>query len=114
MPKLSTADIAIMEQEPWWPAELRRPAPEPEPPAKVVEIAPVQPASREPDPVALALRLLREIAEEPFISGRFRMQARRHFRQLEKLRARAAAEGLAAPEDGEPDEDEGESDWAAA
>jgi hypothetical protein len=48
-----------------------------------------------PDPVDLALTLLRGIAEEPFISGRFRAQARRYFRDLEKARARAMAGALA-------------------
>jgi hypothetical protein len=46
-----------------------RPAPEPAPVARDDD-------EKLPDPVELALNLLRGIADEPFISGRFRARAR--------------------------------------
>jgi hypothetical protein len=116
MPKPTAFQLAAFEGQPWWPAEFRRPAPAPEPPPEppvVVELAPPPPRRAEPDAVALATRLLRQLAENPYVTSSVRVMARRHFKQLEKLRAKVAAEGLEWPDDGELEDDEDEGDWAA-
>jgi hypothetical protein len=45
----------------------------------------------EPDPIELALRLLSQIAEDPYLRGSHRVQARRYLRRLEAQAAGTAA-----------------------
>ena len=53
-----------------------------------------EPASDTEEPITLALSLLRDIAESPFVSGRHRVRARTYFRKLKRAAAAPAVDEL--------------------
>ena len=65
-------------------AEASSPWPEPMPEA----------ASDTEEPITLALSLLHDIAESPFVSGRHRVRARSYFRKLKRAAAAPAVDEL--------------------
>ena len=65
----TTIHAAFAEAMPWQP----EPAPES--------------ADDSEEPIGLALRLLHDIAESPFVSGKHRVRARTYFRRLRKAAA---------------------------
>ena len=46
------------------------------------------------EPIGLALRLLHDIAESPFVSGKHRVRARTYFRKLKRAAAAPAVDEL--------------------
>jgi hypothetical protein len=99
MPKLTLA--AAAELAALWPVEF--PSLELSPPSPPVAETPTAANDGGGAAITLALDLLHRLAENPYVLASVRMQARHHFRQLEKARARAMADELVDEGEGELD-----------
>jgi hypothetical protein len=105
MPKPTDAQLAKYESMSWWPPEWKQalpfepPPPQPPPPQPAAEVlqafkdwrptpdpAPAADDGEEklPDPVTMAVRMLRQLSESPHVLSSVRVMSRRYLKKLAK------------------------------